>query len=128
MSETGSGNKASCQLAARYGAYDDYDDDYYKLRSIHSTTRHYIYCYAYALPNSNSEGKCRGINKERAGHSGKYLNLFTSDRTQSRRFRMECILQIDSNDRVGVHILDGHKWGVLSGKKGTDELKKSEDK
>lgn len=53
-------NKASCQLAARYGAYDDYDDDYYKLRSIHSTTRHYIYCYAYALPNSNSEGKVSG--------------------------------------------------------------------
>lgn len=108
-------NKAGCQLAARYGAYDDYDDDYYKLRSIHSTTRHYIYCYAYALPNSNSqnnsEGEVRGVNKERAGHSGKYLNLFTSDRKQSRRFRMECILQIDSNDRVGVNFVDGYRWG-----------------
>lgn len=81
-------------------------------------------------PTATARGKCRGINKERAGHSGKYLNLFTSDRKRSRRFRMKCILQIlvDSNDRVGVHILDGHKWGVLRGKKGTDELKKSEDK
>lgn len=79
-------------------------------------------------PTATARGKCRGINKERAGHSGKYLNLFTSDRTRSRRFRMECILQIDSNDRVGVHILDDHKLGVLRGKKGTDKLKKSEDK
>lgn len=109
-------NNAGCQLAARYGAYDDYDDDYYKLRSIHSTTRHYIYCYAYALPNSksknNSERGVWGINKERAGYSGKYLNLFSSNITRSLRFRMKCIFQIDSNDCVGVHILDEYRWGV----------------
>lgn len=58
-------NNAGCQLAARYGAYDDYDDDYYKLRSIHSTTRHYIYCYAYALSNRTTTTTiAKGVSSE----------------------------------------------------------------
>lgn len=115
-------NNAGCQLAARYGAYDDYDDDYYKLRSIHSTTRHYIYCYAYALPNSNNNNMRE--NKERKRKRGQrplrqtFEFMHFECEVKSSILYIECILQMDLNAQVREDVIDGYRLGIRRTKDG----------